>query len=300
MPQRNQAPAGKQYGSAIHLFGHSRLGWNAMQRFAKILAIFFLATPFLTAFQQQIPTTPELAKGPHHNDERDTNAALTKAGYPRRTARPTRWDDSPLARTQQASATFSRIHAPTKHPVFLIMSAQPGGSHSTGTAFLVWVHGLAWLVTANHVVNAPASSKVFVLIDGHWRSVRPANHDDSVDLAVFIPPLEFLHRYSPFTIRTSLARNGEKIRVIGFPLPELIGSRHYTIIDGTVIHGKVDPRGIPGFWFNAPISEGNSGSPVVDINTRVIGVVLLKYPTDPRGYAVHAIFLEKVLGRWGR
>lgn len=128
------------------------------------------------------------------------------------------------------------------------------------------------VITNLHVVRGAARAEIRTL-DGKGR-VYPINGATAVDeegdlalLSVEMPA----ERQRQSDVTTTLPEEGESIVVIGNPLR----------LEGSVSDGIVSAvREVPGvgriIQITAPISHGNSGSPVFNMKGQVIGVVTVK------------------------
>jgi len=147
---------------------------------------------------------------------------------------------------------------------------------SVGTGFL-WTTNLG--VTCSHVLagQAPGAS-VAAFLGGHPCTLRVLGHDKEDDIAVFtVTPGTTEHVVLPR--RMSPAQTGSPIRVLGFSLPGVIMDRTPSITAGIV--SAVDrtvlcegEKGAGLIQCDAVVSEGGSGSPLLDADGSVIGMVI--------------------------
>ena len=128
------------------------------------------------------------------------------------------------------------------------------------------------VVTNLHVVEGARRAEVKTL-DGKGR-VYPVSGvvstDPEGDLAVLAVPVP-AERTHPVEVSYTLPDEGEQIFVIGNPLR----------LEGSVSDGIVSAvREVPGLGrviqITAPISHGNSGSPLFNMRGQVVGVVTIK------------------------
>ena len=128
------------------------------------------------------------------------------------------------------------------------------------------------VVTNMHVVRGAVRAEIKTL-DGKGK-VFPVNGtlaaDEEGDLALLSVEMP-LERARVSELASDLPDEGEPIFVIGNPL-KLEGS----VSDGIVSAVREVPNSYRIIQITAPISHGNSGSPVFNLNGDVIGVVTIK------------------------
>jgi len=139
-----------------------------------------------------------------------------------------------------------------------------GGGTSWGSGFLV---GTSVVVTADHVVNDCRRAQVLVK-NRSWIPVKSSItwHDKNKDLDVATLKLAAPARNAwLFSFRTSQARPGAFIAVLGYPLAQGVS---YT-------NGRLVARSGRLLLLKVLAAQGYSGGPVVDADGRVIGLVNL-------------------------
>jgi serine protease Do len=141
---------------------------------------------------------------------------------------------------------------------------EQGAYRGNGTGFFINRSG--YLVTNAHVIAAGASAKVKMPDGGEYAVSRVVYEGDSIDLAVIAVDIP-AERVRCLKLSGYQPKVGEAVVVVGSPLG----------LEQTVSEGIVSAvREVPGMGnviqISAPISPGSSGSPVVTMNGRVIGV----------------------------
>ena len=163
-----------------------------------------------------------------------------------------------------------------------------GGSVSTGTGF--FVNDKGHLVTNAHVVE-DCNEASLKLPDGRTGEAAILARSSQNDLAVLktdLKPTDFARfRGGPS------ARLGDPIVLFGYPLAGEL------TITGNLSTGLVSAMAGPGedvtrMQISAPVQSGNSGGAVVDQSGKVVGVVVAKANTRPRGDSGSVEVLQNV------
>lgn len=175
---------------------------------------------------------------------------------------------SSIARAQQS--TLPELVKRVKPTVVAITTYdEKNESLMTGSGFFVRP---GQVVTNLHVVKSAARAEIKTL-DGKGR-VYPVNGvlavDNEGDLALLSIDMP-LERARSIELASALPDEGEPIFVIGNPL-KLEGS----VSDGIVSAVREVPNVGRIIQITAPISRGNSGSPVFNLQGQVLGVVTIK------------------------
>ena len=178
-----------------------------------------------------------------------------------------------------ASTSFSKVFSQENLPdlvrrvkpavVAIVTYDEKGDALTTGSGFFIRP---GQVVTNLHVMRGARRSEVKTL-DGKGKVFTVAGTlaiDEEGDLALLrvnMPP----ERPRSNELARGLPDEGEKIFVIGNPLK----------LEGSVSDGIVSAvREVPGvgkiIQITAPISHGNSGSPIFNLKGQVVGVVTVK------------------------
>ncbi|MCE1235507.1 MAG: serine protease [Hyphomicrobiales bacterium] len=163
-----------------------------------------------------------------------------------------------------------------------------GSSVSTGTGFFVNERGN--LMTNAHVVEDCDEAQV-KLPDGRIAAASILARSSQNDLAVLkadLKPTAFAKFRSGASIRL-----GDPIVLFGYPLAGEL------TITGNLSTGLVSAMAGPGedvtrMQISAPVQSGNSGGAVVDQSGHVVGVVVAKANTRPRGDSGSVEVLQNV------
>ncbi|WP_172411852.1 S1 family peptidase [Arthrobacter globiformis] len=157
------------------------------------------------------------------------------------------------------------------------------GGLGTGSGFAISDHVF---VTNRHVIGGAAVLQVSTF-DGHDIEVATAGAAVIADLA-----LVWTKESLPATITLATANPGvgEKVTAVGYPLGGPL-----TTTQGRVLGYAPDPVGwssVPMLVNDAPIEHGSSGSPLINDEGQLVGVV---YASDGDRYAVPVETLLQVL-----
>ena len=128
------------------------------------------------------------------------------------------------------------------------------------------------VVTNSHVIRGAHRVEIHTL-EGKGRTYPVAGAlavDEEADLALLSVDLP-AERSRPLTFTSTLPEEGEQVFVIGNPL-RLEGS----VSDGIVSAVREVPDLGRIIQITAPVSHGNSGSPLFNMNGQVVGIVTVK------------------------
>jgi S1-C subfamily serine protease len=172
--------------------------------------------------------------------------------------------------SQAAAPAAPRPAGPASREVPLAQPNQQARQVSTGTGFVI---ANERVMTNHHVIDG-CNRVILRTPTGHWLEARPpARMDAQLDLALLnVPGLagpSLAFRTGPDV------RRGEGVVAYGFPLAGLLSS------DPKHTQGVVNGlRGIGDnpnqYQISAEVQPGNSGGPLVDMQGRIVGVVVSK------------------------
>lgn len=131
----------------------------------------------------------------------------------------------------------------------------------TGTGFFLKFDGKTYLVTNEHVARSP-KTPVATLIDGSTVRLGDMSIAEDRDLARY----EVDEKYESFVLADDAPNNGDPVWVFG-------NSSGEGVI--TTLHGRVKGVGSLRLETDAEFVPGNSGSPIVDAEGKVIGVAAM-------------------------
>lgn len=181
------------------------------------------------------------------------------------------------------SADYTELYDNSRNGVVGIIVVAENGT-SGGTGFIYDEDG--HIVTNAHVI-ANADRIEVQYSNGDWVKATVIGVDADSDLAV-LRPEKAPESAEPLDMSEENPERGDRVMVLGSPLD----------LDETVSHGIVSGTGrelrrsngfvIPDIvQTDAPVNPGNSGSPVVDTDGDVVGVVSARQG-DNIGFAISA------------
>lgn len=175
-----------------------------------------------------------------------------------------------LTRSVSAEVDLPQLVRRVKPSVVAIATFdQKGEPLATGSGFFLHPEQV---LTNLHVIRGAYRAEIRTL-DGKGRVYAVAgvlSVDDEGDLALLSVKIP-AERMRPLETSTLLPEDGEKIFVIGNPL-RLEGS----VSDGIVSAVREVPNLGKIIQITAPVSHGNSGSPLFNLKGQVIGVVTIR------------------------
>ncbi|HSS75990.1 MAG TPA: S1C family serine protease [Thermoanaerobaculia bacterium] len=195
-----------------------------------------------------------------------------------------------------AAVDLKELNHRARGSVVLLKNLDAGGQAvSEGTGFVI--HG-GYILTNHHVVEG-ASRMQAVLPDKSVLELPGVLAQDADhDLAILKAPA---HHLQPLPlVRPGPTEPGERVVVLGNPL-----GFASTLSDGIVsayrengIDEEPDFIKGPLLQITAPISEGSSGSPVMNLNGEVVGVAVAFYDGGQSlNFAVPASSVRRLLAR---
>jgi len=163
---------------------------------------------------------------------------------------------------------------PIKRNVGQVLSAvvtiRIGGGHGSG--FLIGKSG--YLLTNQHVVGSAENVQV-VFANGLEVTGKVLRRDAMNDVALVQIPIR---ARSVLPIRDNMVGRLEEVYAVGSPMSEILQA---TITKGVVSAIRMDPSsGIRRIQADVPVSEGNSGGPLLDARGNVVGLTVSKYSDD--------------------
>lgn len=176
---------------------------------------------------------------------------------------------------------------------------------SSGTGFLINNMGL--IVTNRHVVEGALYLNVTFDINGKKviKKAKVLGINNEVDLAILGIDDEktedlkdILKQPLPYGFSETPMKLGEKIYVLGFPSPDLLGT-NIKLTDGIIsaTSGFMDDNEM--YQISAPIQPGSSGSPMFDFNGNIKGIIVASYTNGQVvNYAIKSKFLKQMLNEY--
>jgi len=189
-------------------------------------------------------------------------------------------DGSEISLTKYEKSTFASWSEVTVCPIGKSKSVYQSSSNSTQTSKsdisystgTGWEIGKYYLITANHVIDNV--DNIFVSVkENDLREATVVVRDTSNDLALI--KIKTPLTSTPLVLATKQSKLGSKVVVIGFPLPDILGSKIQTT-SGDISALTGFGNDIRFYQISAPVQSGNSGGPLLNQQGEVIGVVSSK------------------------
>ena len=162
------------------------------------------------------------------------------------------------------------------------------GSASSGSGFIVDSTG--YILTNAHVVEG--ETDLTVMLDGGIRtSGKVVIQDTERDIAL----VKIDRGQQPILRFAATIRIGEEVVALGYPRGTRPGLENMTISTG-VVSALQSRDGINYVQTDAAINPGNSGGPLLDMNTRVVGMTTWHYgDSEGINFAIHYTVLSQRL-----
>ena len=152
-------------------------------------------------------------------------------------------------------------------PSVVEISAESATEISTGTGFFLDNKGT--VITNYHVIEDCQTAKITLSNGSTYQVTAVLGYDADRDIAILSTTCKIS---KPLSLRSDPAKTGEKVYALGSSLG-LTGS----LSDGIVSAVNREVEGNVYIQTTAPISQGNSGGPLVDEKGAVIGVVCASF-----------------------
>jgi tetratricopeptide (TPR) repeat protein len=188
----------------------------------------------------------------------------------------------------QNSDSIPDIVARIKPSVVSVFAYDSSGKRTkSGSGFCVAPNRI---ITNKHVIEDAVKIVIRTSDNSNFNVIKIESVDSTGDLAL-LKTEELDSQIKPLTIADYAPRVGEKILVLGNPRG----------LEGTVSDGIVSAfRNVPNIGklvqITAPISQGSSGSPVINLKGEVIGVATLNLKDGQN--LNFAISSERVISLW--
>jgi MFS family permease len=165
---------------------------------------------------------------------------------------------------RNANLSAAEVFSQTAGSVVRIEIHRQDGLEFIGSGFATDFNGHPYIVTNKHVVENANRVRVGIQenllfdVPNYWLA-------RDVDLAALEIPPELQLKALP--LRRTPIQAGETLYAIGFPMG----------LAKSITQGLVTATYADALQFDAPISSGNSGGPVLDVHAEVIGVVAIGF-----------------------
>ncbi|MDX8341681.1 serine protease [Draconibacterium sp. IB214405] len=182
---------------------------------------------------------------------------------------------------------------PTKD---MIIESRQRKLKTSASGFAITTNGI--IVTNYHVVENAESIKVKGINSNFDKSynAKVVVFDKNNDIALLkLTESETMKLSIPFTLRTELAKVGESIYALGYPLRASMGDE-IKLTNG-IISSKTGFQGdATTYQVSAPVQPGNSGGPLFDNKGCLVGIVSSKHAeAENVTYAIKTNYLVSLL-----
>jgi V8-like Glu-specific endopeptidase len=166
-----------------------------------------------------------------------------------------------------SQSKLSDLVQKSKPSIFIINTYDKEGNPITsGTGFFIDSKGIA---LSNYHVFEGAEKASITTFDGKKYVVNSIiSQSQTLDLIKFSIALPRPQTFSYLSIANEKPKEGDDVFVIGNPQ-----GLDYSVSNGIISSLRVDPQMGQIIQTTAPISMGNSGSPLINMNGEVIGVI---------------------------
>lgn len=221
-------------------------------------------------------------------DDAGTNATNRSATAGNETTAATQ--TPPNATDREADSPYTDVYRDTVQSVVLLSVSTPEGT-GKGSGF---VYRDNYVVTNEHVVSDAKEVRIR-FAQGEWRSATVVGTDVSSDLAVVKVPNRPEYA-TALPLVKEVPPIGTEVLAVGNPYGRFDGSASAGIVSGInrsipAQNGYTIPDAVQT---DAAVNPGNSGGPLMDLDSRVVGVIN-SGGGENIAFAISAALVERVV-----
>lgn len=138
------------------------------------------------------------------------------------------------------------------------------GDRSTGTGFFVDKEGT--VVTNYHVIEKCKTAEIILSDGSRYKVNKVLGYSEEKDIAILSTKCS---KSIPLKVRKTQVKTGDQVYAIG----TTEGIFEGTLSEGIVSSASRELGGLSYIQFTAPVSQGNSGGPLLDNKGCVVGIV---------------------------
>ena len=180
--------------------------------------------------------------------------------------------------------TSSEVYSKTQPSVVLVYNKAIDGSIISGTGFFIDNQGT--FITNYHVVK-DCERIIIKTMDGNVRdAVRFVSFNKEQDIAIVKADIESV----PVELGDSSGiQVGEKVYSLGYPAVTVMGTEQPVFTEGIISKSSQIVNGRDYIQTTVPVTNGNSGGPLVNSKGQVVGVITASFNYDNIDWANLAI-----------
>lgn len=189
-----------------------------------------------------------------------------------------------------ASFFYHEKNNEIKESIVKVENYRSSNLYKQGNGFIYKIDDYAYILTNYHIIKD--SDSLYIILNNERIKTSVLNYDEYDDLAILIIDKKYANKYLEFESLNNLKKK-DKIRIISFN--QKIEGTLVSLIKPVKFNYNYHNKMLDLIKIKANIKEGDSGSPVIDKNNRVIGIITMIEIKNNYSYAIPTdILIEKI------
>ena len=189
-----------------------------------------------------------------------------------------------------ASFFYDEKYKEVLEPIVKVENYRNKDLYKQGNGFIYKIADYAYILTNYHIIKD--SNSLYIQIDNKKVKASVLNYDEYDDIAILVIDKKYAHNYLEFESLNNLKKM-DKIRIVSFD--KKTDGALASLIEPVKFNYNYHNKMLDLIKIKANVQEGDSGSPVIDKNKRVIGIITMVDISNNYSYAIPTdVLIEKI------